>query len=88
MDHAAVADLEKLRENEGFYKALADAFMTDGVTTQYALLPTEHVNVAVFATGIGDGVYASYFGFGESGRVVMFVSDLGMVRWEPLRTLP
>jgi hypothetical protein len=88
MDVAAVADLEKLDENEGFYKTLAEEFMTDGVTTQYALIPTEHANVAVFATGIGDGAYASYFGFGKSGRPVMLVSDFAMIRWEPVRLSP
>lgn len=85
MDLATVDELEKLGENEGFYKALADDFMTDGAIKNYAMLPTEHANVAVFATGIGDGVYASYFGFGKSGRPVMLVTDFGMVRWEPVR---
>jgi hypothetical protein len=83
MDAATAMELEKLGENEGFYQALAKEFMTDGVTTQYAMLPAGRANVAVFATGIGDGAYASYFGFGASGRPVMLVTDFGMVRWEP-----
>ena len=85
MDAATVEELEKLGENEGFYKALSDAFMTDGTVKNYAMLTTERSNVAVFSTGIGDGVYASYFGFGRSGQPVMLVTDFGMVRWEPVR---
>jgi hypothetical protein len=84
MDVATAEELEKLGENEGFYKALSDDFMSDGTVKNYAMLPTERANVAVFATGIGDGVYASYFGFGRSGRPVVLVTDFGMVRWEPV----
>jgi hypothetical protein len=39
--------------------------------------------VAVFSTGIGDGAYASYFGFSTNGEPVMLVSDFGMFDWTP-----
>jgi hypothetical protein len=80
MDAVAGEDLEKLGENEGFYKVLNTTFEK---ATIHELIDTERANVAVFSTGIGDGAYASYFGFSTNGEPVMLVSDFGMFDWTP-----
>jgi len=78
MDEVAAEDAAKLRENEGFYKV----FNSD-IGLLNHLFDTERANLAVFSTGIGDGVYSSYFGFASSGEPVMLVSDFNMFAWEP-----
>jgi len=79
MDVVATEDIGKLRENEGFYQEI----FSDGVGLLNQLFDTERANLAVFSTGIGDGVYSSYFGFASGGEPVMLVSDFGMFDWEP-----
>jgi hypothetical protein len=79
MDEVAAQDVSGLGENEGFYKVI----YADGAHPLNQLFDTEHANLAVFSTGIGDGVYASYFGFASSGEPVMLVSDFNMFDWEP-----
>ncbi len=41
-------------------------------------------NVAVFSTGVGDGLYASYFGLDEAGEVVCLVTDFSLFEYEQL----
>jgi len=79
MDAVAAEDLENLREGEGFFE-LIDSDIAHPI---HQLFDTERSNLAVFSTGIGDGVYSSYFGFASSGEPVMLVSDFGMFPWQP-----
>ncbi|HEY0171815.1 MAG TPA: DUF4241 domain-containing protein [Pyrinomonadaceae bacterium] len=39
-------------------------------------------NVVAFSTGVGDGLYASYFGLDEGGRVVCLVTDFSLFEFE------
>ena len=39
-------------------------------------------NVVAFSTGVGDGLYASYFGLGEDGEVVCLVTDFSLFEYE------
>ena len=41
------------------------------------------VNVAAFTSGYGDGVYASYCGWGEGGEILCVVTDFGVIADEP-----
>ena len=79
MDPVAAQDVSKMRENDGFYKVI----YSGEVDVLHHLFDTERANLAVFSTGIGDGVYSSYFGFASSGEPVMLVSDYNMFPWEP-----
>ena len=38
--------------------------------------------IVAFSTGIGDGMYASYFGLDESGEVVSLVTDFSLFEYE------
>ncbi|MEN3209465.1 DUF4241 domain-containing protein [Methylorubrum populi] len=42
-------------------------------------LPEEPAQVAVFASGWGDGVYASYWGLDAGGRMLRLVTDFGVI---------
>lgn len=42
----------------------------------------EDLNVVMFSSGLGDGVYASYFGLDEAGKVLSLVTDFGIFQIE------
>lgn len=44
-------------------------------------LPMPPANIAMFASGWGDGHYASWFGFAEDGRVAALVTDFTVADW-------
>jgi hypothetical protein len=37
------------------------------------------LNAAVFSSGLGDGTYASYFGYNPLGQVVCLITDFGLL---------
>ena len=39
-------------------------------------------NVALFTTGYGDGLYASYIGYDSAGNICRLVTDFGLLDWE------
>lgn len=41
-------------------------------------------NVVAFSAGVGEGLYASYFGLDEGGRVVCLVTDFSLFEFEDL----
>jgi hypothetical protein len=41
-------------------------------------------NVVAFSTGVGDGMYASYFGLDAAGEVVCLVTDFSLFEYEQL----
>lgn len=51
----------------------------------FLMLPAGETNVAIFASGWGDGFYASYFGFDKDGRVVALVTDFAIIDWDKVR---
>jgi hypothetical protein len=42
-------------------------------------VPATELNVAMFASGMGDGRYQSWWGLADSGNVVSLVIDFGLV---------
>jgi hypothetical protein len=41
-------------------------------------------NIVAFSTGVGDGLYASYFGLDEAGEAVCLVTDFSLFEFEDL----
>lgn len=41
-------------------------------------------NIVAFSAGVGDGLYASYFGLDEAGEVVCLVTDFSLFEFEDL----
>ena len=39
-------------------------------------------NVVMFASGYGDGAYASYWGLDSKGNVANITTDFGLVMWK------
>lgn len=46
------------------------------------MLPMGPANVAMFHSGWGDGVYASWFGYDADGKVVALVTDFQVIEWD------
>jgi len=53
--------------------------VTDPLTASVEVDPTTHANVVAFASGFGDGTYPSYAGFDRDGRVVVVLTDFGIL---------
>jgi Protein of unknown function (DUF4241) len=51
----------------------------------FLMLPAGDVNIAMFASGWGDGFYASYFGFDKNGRVAALVTDFAIIDWAKVK---
>jgi hypothetical protein len=43
------------------------------------VLPGSGLNVAMFASGLGDGSYASYWGLDDAGQIVSLTTDFGIL---------
>ncbi|MBX3289646.1 MAG: DUF4241 domain-containing protein [Acidobacteria bacterium] len=52
---------------------------TTGVDWAKVTVPGIKGSFFIFGSGEGDGAYASYFGFDESGNVTMLVTDFGII---------
>lgn len=50
-------------------------------TWQYVLHEFNGHNFASFSTGYGDGTYATYVGYDESGKICQLLTDFGLVDW-------
>jgi hypothetical protein len=48
-------------------------------------LPMPPGNIVMFASGWGDGFYASWFGYDAKGNVVALVTDFQVIAWERAR---
>jgi hypothetical protein len=51
----------------------------------FLMLEAGAANVAMFASGWGDGFYASYFGYDKEGRVAALVTDFAIIDWSKVR---
>ena len=47
----------------------------------FLILPMPPANIAMFASGWGDGYYASWFGYAADGRAVALVTDFRVEEW-------
>lgn len=81
MDAEAARVLAVQREDEGFYGVLGRAIQSSKGPFR-ALIPAGEANVAVFASGLGDGGYASYYGLDALGRPVALITDFALVPWD------
>lgn len=51
-------------------------------TRSWLLWEQNDANVAMFTSGWGDGLYASYIGHDEKGEICRLVTDFGLMDWE------
>lgn len=50
-------------------------------TRDWLSIDTGAGSFAMFSSGYGDGLYASYFGLSAKGALVSLVTDFGLVKW-------
>lgn len=56
---------------------------SDGDWAMHAPVPGNPANVAMFASGLGDGVYGAWWGLDEAGEPAMLVADFGLLEASP-----
>ena len=87
LDPLAGEAAEKLRGREGdVWERWRDDGEENGRRADlkpnfFLMLPMPPANIAMFASGWGDGYYASWFGFAEDGRAVALVTDFVVEDW-------
>ena len=89
MDLAAAQRLERdFRDDERNIERLIEAMQRTYVPTwDWALVTLEEntgLNCVIFSSGIGDGFYASYWGFDEAGQAACLMTDFGLLLGEYL----
>lgn len=62
-----------------YYDAVIDAELGENAHCDHRPSKDSKLNVLMFQTGWGDGVYASYWGFDAAGKIVTLVTDFGLV---------
>ena len=86
-DETARLVLENLDEEEFSEALAAEMERTYEDTWSWANIefdPDEGGNIVAFSAGVGDGLYASYFGLDEAGEVVCLVTDFSLFEYEQL----
>lgn len=84
-EEAARLVVEELDAEEFSDALIAEMDKTYENTWSWANLELENgkgANLVAFSTGVGDGMYASYFGLDESGEVVCLVTDFSLFEYE------
>jgi hypothetical protein len=84
-EEAAQGLLRKLDESDEYYEEIIDEMDKTYVHTwswaNVEMTPAG-ANLVAFSTGVGDGLYASYFGLDDAGRPVSLVTDFSMFELE------
>ena len=82
-------DASGYREYDEFYKeetaldTITEAMeITYKDTRSWLLWEQNGNNAALFSTGYGDGLYASYIGHDSEGNICRLVTDFGLLDWE------
>lgn len=76
MDAATCREMERRRDAG---RSFSEQLMSADVG---AIVPLKRGNIAVFSSGFGDGLYASYWGLNKAGAPVVLVTDFGVVPWK------
>lgn len=65
----------------GYYDKIVSEMDKTSYTCSYTNLElAKDSNLIAFSTGFGSGIYASYFGYGQSDEIVCLVTDFGIVQ--------
>jgi len=85
MDVAAKTILQRqFEEDEGRYSDYVDELMDENYVSSWSWATPvvdepSGLNCAMFASGLGDGTYASYWGYNQAGQVVCLITDFGIL---------
>ena len=83
---AKMAELEQDRNFSSYYDDVLDEELYDKAGDENAILFTDHLidadkslNIAIFESGWGDGVYDVFVGRDDSGEIVCFATDFQLL---------
>ncbi|HEY7415563.1 MAG TPA: DUF4241 domain-containing protein [Ktedonobacteraceae bacterium] len=81
MDKDAAEELRRRLAAESDYaeRIIKDFYYSHGRGLYMELNPPGSANVVLFASGWGDGVYASYWGYDTAGRAVCLVTNFAVI---------
>jgi len=85
---SAQALTSKLDHDQGYIDEINKASEVHSTTGSWASLipePTTSQNIVLFASGYGDGFYASYWGLDQRGQAVCLITDFTLVE---IKNLP
>jgi len=71
----------KLKENN-YNIVIAEMEITYKDTRSWLLWNKDSFNVAMFSTGWGDGLYATYIGYDNEHSICRLVTDFGLLEWQ------
>ncbi len=66
---------------DNYIKVIDEMEETYKDTRSWLLWDKNGFNVAMFSTGWGDGLYATYIGFDTNGNICRLVTDFGLLDW-------
>ncbi len=81
MDKAAYQALQKDTVNNRRTVILKATSTHKHEGWRYGIYEFDHQNLAVFTSGIGDGIYANYIGYDASGKICRLLTDFAIFNW-------
>lgn len=83
IDHEAAQILiDKMEADEQYFeiiiRAMDETYVDTWSWANLTMNPATRANLLTFSTGMGDGLYASYFGRDANGRLVSLVTDFAL----------
>ena len=69
------------QKEDNYNNVIEEMEVTYKHTRSWLLWDREGFNVAMFSTGWGDGLYASYIGYDDENLICRLVSDFGLIDW-------
>lgn len=81
MDKAAYQALQKDTMNNRRTVILKATSTHKHEGWRYGFYEFDHQNLAVFTSGIGDGIYANYIGYDASGKICRLLTDFAIFNW-------
>ncbi len=83
MDTSGYADYDNLYKEDAELSTVSKQLNeTYEDTRAWLMWEGKNSNVAIFSTGYGDGLYATYIGYDTGGNICRLVSDFNMLEWK------
>jgi hypothetical protein len=76
----------RMDQDEAFADQLVDEMEKAGGVAGWLLFDSGPGSVAMFSSGWGDGVYATYWGYDAAGNLAAVLTDFYVVDWNPQPT--
>lgn len=71
---------QRMDADDGFHNDIFEAVEeNEPEWANIVIDPTTGLNIVVFETGSGDGMFLSYWGYNDTGHIVCLVTDFGII---------